>query len=160
MTTQIPAVVLTGADWSAVEVRDGVFLVSVANHRELIGALTDFLAQCRITSAHISGIGAVNHAVMRFFDPQTKHYVDTPFDEQMELSNLTGNVAIDTTNGVDGATLVHIHATLGRQDYSALAGHLREATISGACEIFVTEHTVRTTKNLNRDIGLNIYDLS
>lgn len=71
----------------------------------------------------------------------------------MEISNLTGNIS-----EVDGAPVLHMHITLGRSDYSALAGHLMDAKIRGAGEFFVYPLDTRIFKVKNEDVGLNLYD--
>lgn len=42
-------------------------------------------------------MGAINEVTLRFFNPETKTFVDKTFREQMEISNLTGNIS--TMNG-------------------------------------------------------------
>jgi predicted DNA-binding protein with PD1-like motif len=51
-----------------------------------------------------------------------------------------------------------MHITLGRSDYSALAGHLMDAKIRGAGEFFVYPLDARIVKVKNEDTGLNLYD--
>ena len=103
----------------------------------------------------VSGIGAVSRAVLRFFNFATKGYVDQPFEAQMELSNLTGNIARKGDQ-----IILHAHATLGRSDYTALAGHLSAATIHGAGEFFVIVSDVPVFKVHNDALGLDLYDLA
>ncbi len=70
----------------------------------------------------------------------------------MEIANLTGNVS-----ELDGNVYLHLHVTLGRCDYSALAGHLLTATINGACEIVITKYPGTLERYHNANIGLNMY---
>ena len=75
-------------------VQDGdKYVVSIDNHQEVVGALAAFCKEQGILCGEISGIGAVNHAVLRFLDPATKKYVDKTFEEQMEISSLVGNIS-------------------------------------------------------------------
>jgi len=39
-----------------------------------------------IKAGTIVGMGAVNEATLRFFDPATKEFVDKTFSEQMEIT--------------------------------------------------------------------------
>lgn len=75
------------------------------------------------------------------------------FDEQMEIAALTGNVS-----EMDGKIYLHLHVTLGRTDYTALAGHLLSARINGAGEIFITPFDAATPRRYDPETGLNIYD--
>ena len=145
--------ILKGKDWTAKKY-GSVYVVSVNTQAELVGALNDFAKTAGITLGSVGGIGAVNEATLRFFDPQTKNYVDKTFNGQMEITNLTGNISTK-----DGQLYTHYHITLGNDNYNALAGHLLDARINGAGEFFVRAvkggHLERT---FNPEIGLNFYD--
>lgn len=130
------------------------YVVSLDNHCEVASTLERFCRDCGITAGDIIGIGAVNSATLRCFDPATKKYVDGTFDEQMEIANLTGNVST-----LDGSVYLHLHVVLGRTDYTALAGHLLKATLNGAGEIVVNSYEGTLPRYRNDDIGLNMYDL-
>ena len=71
----------------------------------------------------------------------------------MEISNLTGNIS-----SMDGQVYLHLHITVGRSDYSALAGHLLSATLNGAGEFVVEDYGEQVSRVYNPDLGLNIYD--
>lgn len=132
---------------------DRKYVVSVGNGEELMSALTDFCRERAITLGTLSGIGAINEMTLRFFDPTTKRYEDRKFEEQMEIANLTGNVST-----LDGETYLHVHVTLGRSDYSALAGHLLSARIHGAGEFVVEDLGGRLDRTYSDEVGLNLYD--
>lgn len=152
ITNDMNAQVIRGALWTAKKV-DNVFIVSVNDRSSILEALTDFVSVQKIQSGQITGIGATNEATLRFFNPETKKYVDKAFKEQMEISNLSGNISI-----VEGKLMLHLHATLGRNDYSALAGHLLDAKIRGAGEFFVYPISGKVEKIKNEEVGLNFYD--
>lgn len=142
-----------GDDWESRKFGD-TYIVSVKNHKELVSALTDFVKNERITAGTISGIGAVNRAVLRFFDPATKQYVDKTFEGQMEITNLTGNIST-----MDGKEYLHLHITLGNSAYQGIAGHLLSADISGAGEFSVQPFPfARLERTFSPEVGLNFYD--
>ena len=95
----------------------GRYAVSIRNRQEIVSALATFCKDKNIRSGEISGIGAVDKAVLRFFNPQTKQYVDRTFTGQMEIAGLAGNIST-----LDGEIYLHLHITLGCEDYSAKAG--------------------------------------
>ena len=128
------------------------YVVSIDNHEELVAALAQFCADQGILSGRVDGIGAVNSATLRFLDPATKQYVDKTFDEQMEIAALVGNVSEK-----DGKVYLHLHATLGRRDYTAVAGHLLCTRINGACEVFDTRHSCPVGRRFDEETGLNLY---
>ena len=149
------AKVLRGTDWTAKKY-GSTYVVNVRSGAELVAALNDFAAANKLTLGAVTGIGAVNEATLRFFNPETKKYVDKTFAEQMEIANLTGNISQK-----DGALYTHYHITLGNEKYQALAGHLLSARINGAAEIFVSAvKRGKAERSFDEKTGLNLYDFS
>lgn len=144
--------VLKGKGWTARKV-DSTYVLSIADKSSILNAFTDFITSQHIQAGEVTGIGAVNMATLRFFNPATKQYVDKTFNEQMEVTNLSGNIS-----EVAGKPVIHLHITLGRSDYTALAGHLLDASIRGAGEFFIYPLNSRLVKTKNEEVGLNFYD--
>jgi predicted DNA-binding protein with PD1-like motif len=134
-------------------VSGGKYVLSIDNREEIAAALAAFCEEKSIKSGSVIGLGAVNEATLRIYDPTTKRYADRTFHEQMELANLTGNISRK-----DGRTYLHLHATFGRADYSALAGHLLSARISGACELVVADFGCDAIGRRLDETGLNLYE--
>jgi len=141
-----------GKNWSARKV-DQIYIVSLDNHSSIVEGLTDFIQNRNIQAGEVTGIGAVSEATLRFFNPSTKKYVDKTFKEQMEVTNISGNVS-----EIEGKSTLHLHITLGREDYTALAGHLLDAKIQGAAEFIFYPSNTRVIKVKNEEIGINLYD--
>ena len=79
--------------------------------------------------------------------------MDKTFDEQMEITNLTGNISQK-----DGKPYLHLHITASRSDYSCIGGHLLDARINGACELFVTSFPgTLVGRQPDPDTGINLY---
>lgn len=96
------------------------FVVSTANRSDIVKALAEFCEDLEIQAgSSITGLGALDEVTLRFFDPDTKQYVDKVFKEQLEVTNVTGNIA-----RMNGEVYLHVHIILGRADYSVLSGHL------------------------------------
>lgn len=131
---------------------DNTYVVSVNNHQEVATVLERICNDLNITGGDIIGLGAVNSATLRCFNPATKEYVDKTFDEQMEIANLTGNVGV-----LNGKIYLHLHITLGKTDYTALAGHLLRATLNGAGEFVINKYPGVVPRYHNDQIGLNMY---
>ncbi len=134
-------------------VQDGDrYVVSIDNQQEVVSALAAFCKDQGILCGEISGIGAVNHAVLRFLDPATKKYVDKTFEEQMEISSLVGNISEK-----DGEVYLHLHANFGRRDYTVVGGHLLSCVLNGACELVVTRFHCKVGRRFDEETGLNLY---
>ena len=116
------------------------YVVSIDNHEEIVAALAQFCTEQGILSGRIDGIGAVNSATLRFLDPVT------------EIAALVGNISEK-----DGKVYLHLHATFGRRDYTAVAGHLLCSRVNGACEVFVTRHACPVGRRFDEETGLNLY---
>lgn len=129
------------------------YFLSIDNHCEVAAALTEFCRKENILAGEIYGLGAVNDVVLRFLNPATKKYVDMEFKEQMEMANLTGNISEK-----DGNVYLHLHATFGRSDGSAICGHLFSAVISGACELVVIPSKAHLGRKFSEETGLNMYE--
>ena len=131
----------------------GHYVLSLDNHVSLMEALTRFCAQEHILSGVIGGLGAINEATFRFLDPATKQYVDKTFSEQMEITNLTGNISEK-----DGKPYLHVHITASRRDYTCVGGHLLDARINGACELTVDSYpSLKPGRRADEETGLNLY---
>lgn len=141
-----------GNNWSARRT-GSIYLVSIDNHSNIVETLTDFINVQNIQAGEVTGIGAVSEATLRFFNPATKKYVDKTFKEQMEVTNISGNIS-----EIEGKLTLHLHITLGKEDYSALAGHLLEAKIQGAAEFILYPLNTRVIKIKNEETGINLYD--
>ena len=136
------------------EVPGNRFVVSIANHVEIAEALMAFCKEKGILAGNIVGIGAVSEATFRFLDPATMKYVDKTFSEQMEITNLTGNISQK-----DGEPYLHLHLTCSRRDYSCIGGHLLTARINGACELLVAAFPgVEIGRYKDPETGLNLYE--
>lgn len=140
-------------NWKAKQVNNTYF-VSVTSGAEIIETLTDFCEQEQIFLGYVQGLGAVSEATLRFFDPDTKSYLDQTFLEQMEIAQLNGNITQMDTN-----LYLHLHVTLGSRTFSTRSGHLQSAKINGACELIVTAVDSIITRKKDPELGLNLLDL-
>lgn len=145
--------VISGKNWTAKRY-GSKYVLSIKTGSDVNETLEDFAIKQKIQVGNISGIGAINYAKLRFHDPVTKKYVTKTFNEQMEISNLTGNISMK-----NGKQFLHIHVTLGKNDYSAIAGHLLNARINGAGEFWIEDlPTANISRTYDNKTGLQIFD--
>ena len=132
----------------------GKYVLSLDNHVEIAEALAGFCKDKSILAGQVFGLGAISEATFRFLDPATRQYVDKTFKEQMEITNLTGNISAK-----DGKPYLHLHITASRRDYSCIGGHLLSARINGACELVVAPLPgAEIGRRFDPETGLNLYD--
>ena len=129
------------------------YVLSIDNHVEISAALAAFCEEMDIRCGAVYGIGAISEATFRFLDPATKRYVDKTFAEQMEITNLTGNISRK-----DGKPYLHLHLTCSRRDYTCVGGHMLTAVINGACELVVEKLSCVAGRRFDPETGLNLYD--
>ena len=80
---------------------DGRYTVSIANRACVEEAIAALCRDLDIRSAAITGIGAVDEATLRFYNPATKRYVDRRFEEQMEIAGGTPALGAHQRRGRD-----------------------------------------------------------
>ncbi len=97
---------------------------------ELISQLVEFLKSKGISSAYVSGVGAVTSAEVGYYDQVKREYVKRSVDERCEIVSLSGNISIK-----DGEPFPHLHVALGYNG-KVYVGHLFSAKVF-ACELFV-----------------------
>ena len=136
------------------ETSNGRYILSVDNHQEISEALAAFCRERDIRCGIVGGIAAISQATFRFLDPAIKQYVDMTFEEQMEITCLTGNISRK-----DGEVYLHLHVTASRRDYTCIGGHLLTARVNGACELYVEDYGMDGVDRIfDPETGLNLYD--
>jgi predicted DNA-binding protein with PD1-like motif len=99
---------------------------------DLLESLTEIVQKEQITLGRIQAIGATTHAVVAYYDQNTKTYNPLEFTGGMEILNLNGNVSIR-----DGKPFVHVHILLGDAKGQVFGGHLLPGTKLFACEVSI-----------------------
>lgn len=131
------------------------FVVVLAAGDEVITGLTAVATREGITDARITGIGNVRDPEVAWFDADEKAFRVMRLAESTEVLSLIGGVAL----GKDGAPVVHVHATLGREDGDAWGGHLVRATVSPNLEVYLTAYPEPLHKKDDPDTDTQRIDL-
>ena len=121
---------------------------------EVLDNLLAFANEHRLSAAEFTGLGALSDAVLGYFDWQKKDYKRIRIDEQVEVLNLTGNIAL-----ADGKPKLHPHIVLGKADGSAHGGHLLEAHVRPTLEVIVTESPTHLERRSDPETGLALLKL-
>jgi uncharacterized protein len=125
------------------------FAVVMETGDEVLGSLLSFAKEQTLSAAELTGLGALSDAVLGYFDWQKKDYLRIPVREQVEVLNLTGNVALN-----DGEPKLHPHIVLGKRDGTAHGGHLLEGHVRPTLEIIVTESPAHLQRRSDPETGL------
>lgn len=121
---------------------------------EVISTLQKFAAEYNLTASRFSAIGALQGAVLGYFDWDRKDYDRIPVQEQVEVLSLNGDIALDK-----GRPKVHAHAVLGRRDGSCVGGHLLEGQVRPTLEVLLIESPSYLNKTCDAESGLALIDI-
>jgi predicted DNA-binding protein with PD1-like motif len=110
------------------------FKVTMRKGDEIAAGLTEFAEKNHLTDSHVTGIGALNHVVIGWYDPEKRAYKKNVIDEECELVSLTGNMAIE-----NGKPFVHAHIVVALRDGTTRGGHLLEAMVAVEFQGFVVD---------------------
>src|SRR5262245_51454737 len=100
-------------------------------------------ASLGVKTASVTGIGALDRAVLALWDLRERRYIETVLDEEIELASLMGNIV-----RLAGAPFLHAHAVVGRRDATTLGGHLISARVSVTVELIVRPLSIEVTRKL------------
>lgn len=120
---------------------------------DVIEGLTEIASRNGIVAGSVRAIGAVEEAVLGFYDPGTFEYVELRFQEPMEVCNIIGNISLR-----DGVPFVHVHATLSDATGKVVGGH-----VLPGCRVFALEYDVSVLEGdamvrmPDRDTGLFLW---
>ena len=130
------------------------FVVVFETGDEVIGGLTEFAKTNQIQSGFFFGLGAFQRATLAFFNLDTKEYERLPFDDQVEVMSITGNIAWHK-----GEPKIHAHAVVGRRDGTAHGGHVIDAFVRPTLEVFVSISSTKIKRRLDDVTNLPLIDL-
>jgi predicted DNA-binding protein with PD1-like motif len=98
----------------------------------------------------ISGIGQLSRTKLGFFTGAEGKYAHQEFMGAAEVLTLAGNICER-----DGGIVAHLHAVLGRDDYSVFGGHLVEGYVSATLEVLLlVVEGIRMYRKIEQPSGL------
>jgi len=135
------------------KVENGYFL-RLEKGEEVVFSIAQFAANEKVSSGAFFGLGAINNFDLGYYDLVKRKYEKAHFVEDMEVGNITGNIA-----SLDGKPFVHTHVTVSGKDLKAFTGHLFSADVALTLEIFVFASSAKVERKMNPEIGLNLLEL-
>jgi len=118
---------------------------------EVIESIKNLCEKEDIKLGSISGLGATNHVVVGLFKVEEKKYYSNTFEEDYEITNLTGNIS-----RMNGEVYLHIHGTFANFEGKCIGGHLNKAIISATSEIIINIINGEVERKFSEEIGLNL----
>jgi predicted DNA-binding protein with PD1-like motif len=126
------------------------FAVIMEEGDEAMACLQDFAQAESISAAQVTAIGAFSAAKLAFWDVEAKSYLEREFTEQTEVISLLGDIAQDEA----GKAALHLHALLGRRDFSTVGGHFLSGRVRPTLEVIVTEAPAHLRRVKDARVGL------
>ncbi len=133
----------------------GTYVVRMDRGEEILKQLRELCEKEDIRLARVDALGAVDHAEVCVYDVSTKTFFKKEFDGPMEISNLCG-----TVTRMDGRVYLHLHVTLCDTELRAQGGHAAHLRVSATCEMTVTLIPGSVEREMNEEIGLNVFRFS
>jgi predicted DNA-binding protein with PD1-like motif len=111
---------------------DRPLLVRLPMGEDLLDAITSEFQKRSIRKAAFFVIGAVNGAVLSFYNPVTRRYQNREFEGSFEIVSCSGNVSEK-----DGEIFAHVHAVFAGEHHACFGGHLMRGSRIFAAELHV-----------------------
>jgi uncharacterized protein len=118
----------------------------------VVATLLDGLRREGVGFANLSRQGL--SARLGFWKPDQRADDDREFDEQLEVVSFVGNASVR-----DGEPFLHLHVALGRADLWVVGGHLDEAVVHPAIEVWLRTEDVDLQRRRDPATGLDLLDL-
>ena len=130
------------------------YVLRLESGDDILKSLRQFATTKRLGASLLEGIGSLSKVKLGHYDFKTKQYRYETFEDDLEILNLSGNIA-----SMDRKPLPHVHVTLGRRDFSVIGGHLDEGSSANMVEIGIWKLPGKLLKAKDEGIGLNVLQL-
>jgi hypothetical protein len=137
------------------KVSNDSYLLRFDTDELLVRGIQQFCEEQNINGAWIQGLGGAAWAELAFYHLDQKAYEFDRINEPLEISNLTGNVAL-----LNQKPFLHLHVTVSDLNYHSYAGHLKELAVGGTAEVLIRTFDSPITRVHNDANGLKVFDFS
>ena len=110
------------------------FKITFARGDEVLSGMTEFAEKNHLKASHVTGIGALDSAVLGWYDPEKRAHKKIVINQEVEVASFIGSINLQ-----NGKPVFHAHAVLGSSDGSTKGGHFVEGHVSVFMEVFVVE---------------------
>jgi uncharacterized protein len=132
-----------------IQKQENSYIVILEIGEALISSLTAFAQQEQISAASINAIGALRDFQLGYYYLDRKEYGRKKFQEIAELISCSGNIAIRKQS-----PFIHVHALLGRDDFTVVGGHLFEGVVAVTAEVIVVPFPTEMERTFDERTGL------
>ncbi|MFO7838736.1 MAG: DNA-binding protein [Desulfosalsimonadaceae bacterium] len=135
--------------------KKSAYMGRLAHGADLLEELTNISREQGLLAGRIEAIGAVQKAVIGYYNQKSREYQYNILDQAMEIVKLCGNVSVK-----DGEPMVHAHIALADEQGRTFGGHLAPGTVIFACECIVEAFEGPAFERVyDEQTGLALWDL-
>lgn len=120
---------------------------------EVVSGLISYTLSVNLPAGTFTGLGACDVVELSYYHLELKEYKKKEFREDLEITNLTGNISWLGENPT-----VHVHGTFSKNDFSVIGGHVFEMRVSGTCEIHLQKIREKIFRQKDEGTGLNLLE--
>ncbi|MFH0817723.1 MAG: PPC domain-containing DNA-binding protein [Candidatus Micrarchaeota archaeon] len=123
---------------------------------EVVNSIERACIEHGINAGLVFGIGALSECTL-YASASANHLEPNALElkEPLEIASASGNITLK-----EGKPYLHLHATLGRADHLALAGHLKRGVISLTGEFFILESAGPLLRKRDESLKMDLIDLN
>lgn len=132
-----------------------ILIARINKGEKVVGSILDFCQKNNIAGAWITGIGAISKAKLALYNLDKKTYIKKELNGPFEIASMSGNIGL-----LNKKHIAHIHVVISDKLMNAFGGHLEEAIVSATCEIKIELFDQPISRKYDRDIGLNLIQIS
>lgn len=133
-------VIESGAQW----------IVRLNRGERFLQCIEEFCSLHSIKSAWLQGLGGTQWLELGFYDLASQVYEWRQFDQNLELTNVTGNIGVTDA----GELRIHAHATCSDSQFNAFGGHVKDFEAAGTIELLISPLEARLQRVLDNQVGL------
>jgi hypothetical protein len=131
---------------------DKDIVVRIDKGEEILEKIKEVAIRENIKLATVTALGATSDFTVGVFKTEEKKYYSNSFKGDFEIVSLTGSI-----NTMNNEFYTHIHMSAGDEKGNVFGGHLNKAIVSATCEMFIHIIEGKVDRELNKDIGLNLF---
>lgn len=121
---------------------------------EAVAGLLQVAREFNLAASQFTAIGAFQSVTLGYFDLAKKDYQKAPFDQQVEVLSLIGDIFLKETE-----PQIHAHAVVGLRDMTTRGGHLVSGVVRPTLEVILVESPIHLRRRHHPEIGLALLDL-
>lgn len=130
------------------------YFLRLVKGEEIVETLTSFCQSQNIQFGTISGIGGASQVTLGYYNLEEKAYHWQDFSGHLELTSLTGNVAL-----LNNEPFLHVHTVISNQTFQCFGGHLKEGMVGGTLELVIEKMEGPVERTLDEETGLKLLNL-